>query len=153
MISPDDQSRGGGFTLFELVVALAILGLALAIIVRQRPGSPGLEARRVESAVIASLREARSKAIASNRPVPLTVDLAARTVGLPGQPARQLPADTEISLLTAAGDVKSRTKGDILFEPDGSSSGGRIVLDQHGRRRAITIDWLTGRVSVGDAPH
>jgi len=152
MISPDEKGLRRGFTLFELVVALAILGLALALIAGRKPGSRGLEGRRVESGVVATLREARSKAIAGNRAILLAVDIAKGTLTIPGQVPRQLPPGTGISLLTTTGEVASRTRGDIRFEPDGSSSGGRLVIDQNGRRRAITIDWLTGRVSVGDAP-
>lgn len=39
----------------------------------------------------------------------------------------------------------------ISFAPDGSSSGGRVVLSVGDRREAIDVDWLTRRVSVTDA--
>jgi general secretion pathway protein H len=40
----------------------------------------------------------------------------------------------------------------ILFAPDGSTSGGRIALAQGQSHLLINVDWLTGRVSVTDAP-
>ena len=42
------------------------------------------------------------------------------------------------------------TTGDIRFNPDGSSSGGRITLADGSRRVAVGVDWLTGRVTVAD---
>ena len=35
---------------------------------------------------------------------------------------------------------------------DGTSSGGRIVLAARGSRRAVDVDWLTGRVTVRAIP-
>jgi general secretion pathway protein H len=40
---------------------------------------------------------------------------------------------------------------DIRFLPDGSSTGGRVELKDGRRRMRIGVDWLNGRVSVGDA--
>jgi hypothetical protein len=42
--------------------------------------------------------------------------------------------------------------GQIRFFPDGSSTGGRIGLSRNDRRAAVAVDWLTGLVSVDDAP-
>ena len=36
----------------------------------------------------------------------------------------------------------------IQFYPDGSSSGGRIIIGQGHQRRAVAIDVLTGRAMV-----
>jgi hypothetical protein len=41
--------------------------------------------------------------------------------------------------------------GAITFAPDGSSSGGRVVLVAGANAVAIVVDWLTGRVSVANA--
>jgi hypothetical protein len=40
----------------------------------------------------------------------------------------------------------------ISFAPDGSASGGGIVLGSANRRVKIDIEWLTGRVQVANAP-
>ena len=66
-------------------------------------------------------------------------------------PVRQLPQRLAIELLTVAGERRSGARGDIRFNPDGSSSGGRITLTDGNRVMMVGVDWLTGRVSVADA--
>ena len=75
-------------------------------------------------------------------------DAQSRRVGA-GVP-RRLPPDLSIELLTIAGEGRTGA-GDIRFNPDGSSTGGRIALANGRRRIAVGVDWLTGRVSVADA--
>ena len=40
----------------------------------------------------------------------------------------------------------------IVFAPDGTSNGGQIIVAAGPLRRLVAVDWLTGRVSVADAP-
>jgi hypothetical protein len=40
----------------------------------------------------------------------------------------------------------------IRFSPDGSSSGGQVLLGTGRHRIGITVEWLTGQVKVADAP-
>ena len=63
---------------------------------------------------------------------------------------RRLPANLSIELLTIAGESRGAGVGDIRFNPDGSSTGGRISLADGQQRIAVGVDWLTGRVSVAD---
>jgi general secretion pathway protein H len=63
---------------------------------------------------------------------------------------RRLPANLSVELLTITGENRRANAGDIRFNPDGSSTGGRIVLADGTRRTAVGVDWLTGRVSVAD---
>jgi general secretion pathway protein H len=61
-----------------------------------------------------------------------------------------LPADLSLELLTISGEALNGREGDIRFNPDGSSTGGRISLADGPRRIDVGVDWLTGRVSVAD---
>ena len=63
---------------------------------------------------------------------------------------RGLPADLSLELLTISGEALNGREGDIRFNPDGSSTGGRISLADGRRRIGVGVDWLTGRVSVAD---
>ena len=63
---------------------------------------------------------------------------------------RRLPANLSIKLLTVSGESRGASVGDIRFNPDGSSTGGRIALADGKQRVAVGVDWLTGRVSVAD---
>jgi general secretion pathway protein H len=135
-------SKPGGFSLIELLVVLAVMGFVLALVVGYLEGT---------AAELASgLRLARSQAIADNRPVAFALDLAGHRYRVGGDPPRLLPARLALGLLTVNGERRNATSGDIRFNPDGSSSGGRIVLAAGTRRVAVGVDWLTGRVTVAD---
>jgi general secretion pathway protein H len=140
-----------GFSLIELLVVMAVMGFALALIVGYKaPWSSALNLRGTAVELAAGLRLARSEAIAGNRPVVLALDLASHRYRIGGQPPRSLPQKLSIALLTVNGEKRDATVGDIRFNPDGSSSGGRIVLADGERRVAVGVDWLTGRVRVAD---
>jgi general secretion pathway protein H len=145
------SSRCGGFTLIELLVSLAILGLALTLIAGYKPPwSRGLGLQATAGELAASLRLARSEAILSNRPVLFDLDLIGHRYRIGTETARRLPADLSLELLTISGEALNGREGDIRFNPDGSSTGGRISLADGRRRIGVGVDWLTGRVSVAD---
>jgi general secretion pathway protein H len=141
----------GGFTLIEVIVTLAILGLALFLVAGYKPPwSSGLGLTGTAAELASGLRLARSEAIASNRPVALDLDLVGHRYRIGTGTVRPLPPNLSIELLTIAGERQGTAIGDIRFNPDGSSTGGRITLAEGQRRMAVGVDWLTGRVSVAD---
>src|SRR5258708_3486058 len=149
MTSRSDSGPGAGFTLIEMIVVIAILGLMLALVtVGARPVSPATEARAAAQEISGALRTARSEALAANRPVEFTLDLARRTYRWGGTAARPLPGDLRLALLTNRDELVSGAIGSIRFNPDGSSSGGRVSVAGGGKIWWIGIDWLSGRVSI-----
>jgi len=160
MISRSDLQRrpavmrhraDAGFTLIEVIVTLAVLGFALALIVGYKPAWSGaLGLRGMAGEVASELRLARSEAVLRNRPVFFEIDLGARQFRVGDRRPRQLPRRIDISLLTIAGERRDVTKGDIRFNADGSSTGGRITLVDGARRITVGVEWLTGRVGIGD---
>jgi len=121
-------------------VVLVILGLVGGLVLARGPmRSAALDMRAESQAVAGALRLARSRAIASNRPV--AVRFGPRSLQVGNDPARPLSPD--IGLLAAPGPV-------ILFQPDGSSSGGTVQLSGAGRAAEVGVSWLTGRVVVAD---
>jgi general secretion pathway protein H len=142
-----------GFTLIELVIVFVILGFALVMLVsRTRGPSAGITLRASANQLAAGLRDARSQAIVGNRPTELRLDLPRRTWQLSDGVIHQLPATAKVALITLKGMIHDAHTGGIRFEPDGSSSGGRIELADGNSRFDVGVDWLTGRVSVGNAP-
>ena len=143
--------RVGGFTLIELLVSLAVLGLALALIAGYKPPwSRGLGLQATAAELAAGLRLARSEAIMSNRPVLFDLDLIGHRYRVGTATPRHLPPDLSLELLTISGERLNDREGDIRFNPDGSSTGGRISLADKRRRIGVGVDWLTGRVSIAD---
>jgi general secretion pathway protein H len=119
-----------GFTLIEMIVVIAVLGLVLAVLTTYSPPrSHWLETVAAADRVAAAMRSAQTEAIASGQPVAWR---------LPDLPAWMHPAVTAPS-------------GGVVFEPDGSATGGVVMLSTGNRQVTVTADWLTGRITV-DAP-
>ena len=149
MTSPAGDPRRAGFTLFELLIVLVILGLTLAVAVPLFSRAlPGLELKSSARTVAATLREARSLAIADNREIAVAIDLDTRRIDLAGLRTETLDEGIDLRVFTAAEELIDRGAGRIRFYPDGTSTGGRVRLLAAGRLYDIDIDWITGAVSI-----
>lgn len=116
-----------GFTLLEMLITIVVMGLTLLLIAYYaRPHSHRLEAERAAQRVADVMRHDRGLAIATGRPVRFTLP--------------ELP-----SWLSVQAELPQQG---LVFEPDGSASGGVIRLAGSGMRSLIRVDWLTGRISV-----
>jgi general secretion pathway protein H len=147
------RSREAGFTLLELVVVFVILGLVLTLFVtRVRGPSPGLTLRAAANELAAGLREARSAAISGDRPVLFAIDAAHRGWRAADGAVKTFPSGTTVSVQLADGKLSSAAIVGIRFEGDGSSSGGRVDLAAGAQRMTVAVNWLTGRVTVANAP-
>lgn len=147
------MSRAGefrsGFTLVELLVVLAVLGLALTVAVPiSRNAWPIVAARSGAETIAAALREARSDAIARNRESVLLVDLEGHALRLNGGPPLSLDRGFGLALATGTEEVLRAGAGQIRFFPDGTSTGGRVTVTLEKKRLDVTIDWMTGRVRI-----
>ena len=133
--------RSGGFTLIEMIVVIAVMGMiAGLVLVRQPWHSAGLTMDATERAFINALRLARSRAIAQDRVVPVVTGAAGFSVD--GAPPVLLPEHEAMS------DAR------FVFMPDGGSSGATVVLGSETKRLAVTVNWLNGRIRTRelDAP-
>ena len=141
-----------GFTLLELLVVLVLVALVLALVPPMlSKGVPEVELRAAVRSLAAGMSEARSRAIARNTEVAFTVDVEARTFAIgDGGAARAVARELSLSLVTAQSDQLAETRGSIRFFPDGSSTGGRITLSRGESSYDVSVDWLTGRVSLRD---
>ena len=146
------RGREGGFTLIEVVLVLVIGAIAYTLILTlPARGASSADLKAAARTLASGLRQAQTMAMATRRDSALTVDVESREFTVSGVPEiRQLPKTLEIKLFTAQAEVTSERRGAIRFYPDGSSTGGRITVATGERKYLVDVDWLTGRVSIGD---
>lgn len=143
-----------GFTLIEMAVVLALMGLLLSLALTR--GGPGMTSRQPHAAALeiaAALREARAQAIGSGRDVAFRLDLSANRYQFENRGSHPLPDGIALTLTgVARGMDEEHNAGSMFFAPDGSASGGRISVAAQGRRETVSVNWLNGLVTVSDAP-
>jgi general secretion pathway protein H len=140
-----------GFTLLEMIVVVVILGLAMGLLMTHGPvRSRTMQTRSVAAQMAQTLRDARGRAIAGDRPVQVVLDLARRAMSGGERRLLRWPSDIAVSVVATTGET-GRTLAGFRFDPDGGATGGRIDLrDAGGLHLQVGVDWLTGRVSVVD---
>lgn len=139
-----------GFTLIELLVVLALAGAMLAIAPPLISAAfPGVELKAAARRTAAGLRLAREEAIRSGRDAAFTLDLAGRSFRVDGdyRPAR-LPERVQLRMEIAESEQLDPQIGAIRFFPDGSSTGGVILLARGDSGYRVGVDWLTGRIRI-----
>jgi general secretion pathway protein H len=77
-------------------------------------------------------------------------DLAQHRYGIDGDPPKNLPAELSIELLTTVGERMGTQRAGIRFNPDGSSTGGRVSLADGHRQVVVGVEWLSGQITVSD---
>lgn len=146
--SPPASVRG--FTLMELMLALAILAAAAGLALPRISGSiERMEMKAAARELLSTMRLARAKAIAGHEQTKVEFDLAAHTFHVSGAGRkRDLPEAAKIDLFTTAEQVWGEDRGSILFYPDGSSSGGGVKISMGNVEYQVSVDWLTGRAAI-----
>jgi general secretion pathway protein H len=142
--------RPTGFTLIELVVVLAILGLAYALVPPLFSGARATaELKGATRQLAAGLRQARNYAVARRTEAVLTLDVDKRDFTVSGDArTHRLPRQLQLKLVTAQKEVVSDKLASIRFYADGSSNGGRITLGSGEHILEVDVNWLTGRVAI-----
>ena len=132
----------GGFTLLEMLVVIVLISLAAGLVgFGLHQGLKATDQRQAVGQMVDALRQTRSLAIISAQPARAIFDMQGLSVQVPGRPPRHWPAALHVTLHTA-----EEAGSGVEFYPDGSSTGGHVVIASDTRHWRIDIGWLTGRV-------
>jgi general secretion pathway protein H len=145
-------ARHAGFTLLEVILVLVIGAVAYGLILGTPFGKASAgDLKSAARGLASGLRTAQTTAMVTRRDALLTVDLESREYLVAGDTnVHRISERIDLKLFTAQSEVASERRGSIRFYPDGSSTGGRITLSSGERKYLVDVDWLTGRVSIGD---
>lgn len=114
--SPDSER---GFTLLEMLAVLAITGLIAGLVYPQiETARLAVRQRLAREQVAAGLEAARATALRSGKPVALSAEAGALVIGGARRIAITYP------------DTLALQPRIVLFYPDGSTTGGRLMMGQ-----------------------
>ncbi len=140
-MAPTRPSRTGehGFTLTELLVVLAVIGLLLAASpLLLRSALPGMRSKAAADEVANDLRTARALAISRSVPVFVRFDNI-----------RQIyfASDGRAVHLRDARFAIPNGHSTIEFFPDGSATAAVVIVGDTAARHRVSTEWPTGRVT------
>ncbi|NSZ15616.1 GspH/FimT family pseudopilin [Agrobacterium vitis] len=147
------RSENDGFSLLEMLVVMVIVSLAVGLISFQKSRKTQSVADTART-IVSVLNDARMEAVMRKAEVNVEVDLQTRTVSKKGQASRQvqIPDNVALEVRTADEFKQGNSRRIILFLPDGTSSGGRIRLQNGSTTVSVETLWLTG-LSTYDETH
>jgi len=122
-------------------LAVGLLGLGA------RQAVQAANERRVVGQMVDALRTTRAGAIVSGRAARTEFDLQRLTFQAPGRAPHAWPPSLQVTLHSA-----EQVASAVEFYPDGSSTGGNLLLANGSRRWRIDIGWLTGSVQSKALP-
>lgn len=151
--------RARGFTLLELVIVLVIIALGAFVVL---PNFSGMTARTFTAQVreaTALLNYTRRTAVVTGQPAmaAFLTDSGNTPSTQEGGPRRDVGEvwsgpGIEISYRDSAGQqVNVESRVEIIFYPEGGSTGGELTLSQGDRSAVISIDPFSGRVRTESA--
>jgi general secretion pathway protein H len=144
------MKRAAGFTLIEVVCALAIIALVAALVLPAIPRGTSrarLEAYALEVATL--LTADRNAAIRRHAEVATVLDASGGAIHSgAGADRILLPRDVAFDALLASTCNGRKAGATIDFFPSGMSCGGTIQLRRGDIGFQVRVNWLTGGAEV-----
>jgi len=141
-----------GFTLIELTVVLLIVVLGYtALGTNISSGNQSSQLKAAARYLVSALRYARGQALIAHQTIAVAINLTDNSYKISNRDkVYSLPADIELTLVIAQDEFKGDETAQIRFYADGSSSGGRITLEWGHLSYKIDVNWLSGKIEIGD---
>ena len=139
-----------GFSFFELVLVLLLLGIGMAIVIPNLDrGLRDRELRNSALGLAAAARELRSRALSDGVPQRLVLNLPQNSYLVARSTEVMLPAEIRFASVEG-GETVNRDLKSFYFFPNGSILGGEIVIADSAQSISylIRLEALTGRVEV-----
>lgn len=145
-------SAARGFTLLEMIIVLVISVLGFAVVGSNiNTGNEATRLQAVARDLASALRYAQSQSLMIRQPVSVTIDLRDNSYRISNRnKIFRFEEEIDVSLTVAEEEFKPDEFGSIKFFGDGSSTGGRVVLEWGKQLRRIDVNWITGQVRISD---
>lgn len=150
---PAALPRRAGYTLLELTVVLAILGLMVGLFPLAL--SRALPARRVAATaqhMVAWISEAQAESVSTGHPLSVSVEEHGLRAQSSAGATRLAPlswSDSTVATLRSADGVSMKEFG---VYPDGSTDGAELGLLDGTHHARVRVSALTGRVRTESMP-
>jgi len=153
------SSRSRGFTLLELMMAVLVIALVLAVSYPSLSrGSAALNLRTAGRDVLNVFRYAREKAVTEQTGMIVVVDRQKQELVLSdrlGEASRKyaLPARVRIERIALAGNEVVDGPMTVRFLPNGGSDSAEVLLrSENGQALRIISDPITGGTRIESGP-
>jgi general secretion pathway protein H len=142
-----DRVSAAGFTILELLIAISIVGLVMAVSV---PATArfyqSIKYREAIRDVITTLASARYRAVNTGEAQDVNINPETNVLRF-NKTSRQIPDNLNVAVHSSR-ELNRDDEGVIRFYPEGGSSGGDIDLERpDGSGIKISVDWLMGGVT------
>ncbi len=147
-----NTSLNKGFTLLELLVVLFIMVIGFTVVgINISTGENSTAIKAATRDMASALRYTRGQALLSHQEATLSIDLSENNYSVSNRAeAYSIPKSIDLTVVTAQNELRSDSTANIRFFPDGSSTGGKITLEQGKTAWEININWLTGQINLND---
>jgi general secretion pathway protein H len=142
--------NGRGFTLIEILVVMVLIAVSGSLVyLSVGRSAEQKQGRMFAQEMIALVKKARGTSLASSRPVAFYISSADRICWVEGGAASLKIPEKVLIQAQGIAHVEADVYG-VYFYPDGSSSGGELILSANGEPFSVLrVDMLTGLVTSG----
>ena len=137
--------------MLELLMVVVLMAMMVVIVPPALSKSSSTEMKLATQKIANALRYTRSQAIATKQASTFDLDVKRRQYRYPGSEHDKPIADSlTIKITSARSEFIDKDTGVIRFYPDGSSTGGKIIVATPQNHKTIRVSWITGKVTVND---